>query len=305
MFELLFTELASANGPGSYTSFTPDNPLGRTRHCSTILDGKIYVFGGLAPGGADDPSFVVYDINTGEWQTLTSPGVTRWEASMFSYQGNIYVFGGMPRSGNYFNNIIEYNVAEDSWSTYVTFDSTYASASATAMGPTAGTGENLVYVNPGISNSTVIRTFDMQTMTWATIAKTGARAYVGMAAIGNDVHIATGYNYAGNSINVYHEIYNTVTKTWSSSIIATVGLRNVRLVSTGEDIYFVGGRNSSNALSAVLKRYNGSTKTWANLSDVGLPREFSTLGYSDGKLYSVGGNTLTSGQVVPSYCYII
>lgn len=57
---------------------------------ATVLDGRIYVAGGL---GADR-TFAVFDPVSGDWESLAVLPDGRYHVAMTTYAGRIYIFGG-------------------------------------------------------------------------------------------------------------------------------------------------------------------------------------------------------------------
>jgi N-acetylneuraminic acid mutarotase len=73
-------------------------PTARSGGGLAVLDGKIYVAGGRAPGGS---AFEVYDPATDRWEALPNLPTQRNHLAMVALNGRIIVAGG--RSGPGFN----------------------------------------------------------------------------------------------------------------------------------------------------------------------------------------------------------
>ena len=74
-------------------------PTDRNTPASALLDGKIYVAGGLhVINGVPDynglKTFEVYDLSTETWSVLPDMPTYRWGLSVVAFEGKIYVFGG-------------------------------------------------------------------------------------------------------------------------------------------------------------------------------------------------------------------
>ena len=59
-----------------------------------IVDGKLYVAGGWAPGGTPDPRLEIYDIAGGTWTTGPSEGTPTAGAGSAVLDGKLYLVGG-------------------------------------------------------------------------------------------------------------------------------------------------------------------------------------------------------------------
>jgi len=74
-------------------------PTDRNTLSCALLDGKIYVAGGLhcingVPNYNGLKTFEVYNIATETWSTLPDMPTYRWGLSVVAFDGKIYVFGG-------------------------------------------------------------------------------------------------------------------------------------------------------------------------------------------------------------------
>ena len=83
---------------GQWFSINP-MPTDRLALACALLDGKIYVAGGLhcvnnVPDYNGLKTFEVYDLASETWSTLPDMPTNRWGLSMEAFDGKIYVFGG-------------------------------------------------------------------------------------------------------------------------------------------------------------------------------------------------------------------
>jgi N-acetylneuraminic acid mutarotase len=83
---------------GQWGSINP-MPTDRLALACALLDGKIYVAGGLhCINGVPDynglKTFEVYDLVTETWSTLPDMPTNRWGLSVVAFESKIYVFGG-------------------------------------------------------------------------------------------------------------------------------------------------------------------------------------------------------------------
>jgi serine/threonine protein kinase/N-acetylneuraminic acid mutarotase len=70
-----------------------DAPTARLMSAWTVLDGKIWIFGGLRAGTALD-TVESYDPRTGAWQTEPSLPIALHHAAATTYRGEVVVIGG-------------------------------------------------------------------------------------------------------------------------------------------------------------------------------------------------------------------
>ena len=79
--------------PASRWRTLPDAPTAQLMSAWTVLDGKIWIFGGLRMGTALD-TVESYDPRTGAWQTEPSLPVPLHHAAAATYRGEAVVIGG-------------------------------------------------------------------------------------------------------------------------------------------------------------------------------------------------------------------
>ena len=96
-------------------------PTDRNTPASALLDGKIYVAGGLhvinaVPDYNGLKAFEVYDLSTETWSVLPDMPTYRWGLSVVAFEGKIYVFGGRGIS-NRPAAVDVYDPQDSSWTT--------------------------------------------------------------------------------------------------------------------------------------------------------------------------------------------
>ena len=96
-------------------------PTDRNNLACALLDGKIYVAGGLhcinnVPDYNGLKTFEIYDIATETWSTLPDMPTYRWGLSAVAFEGKIYVFGGRGLV-NRPTSVDVYNPQDSSWTT--------------------------------------------------------------------------------------------------------------------------------------------------------------------------------------------
>jgi len=79
--------------PASQWRALPDAPTARLMPAWTVLDGKIWIFGGLRAGTALQ-AVETYDPQTGAWQTQPPLPVPLHHAAATTYRGQVVVIGG-------------------------------------------------------------------------------------------------------------------------------------------------------------------------------------------------------------------
>lgn len=99
-------------------------PTDRNTPASALLDGNIYVAGGLhVINGVPDynglKTFEVYDLSTETWSTLPDMPTNRWGLSAVAFNGKIYILGGRSLGVPY-SSIEVYDPQMNTWTTITT-----------------------------------------------------------------------------------------------------------------------------------------------------------------------------------------
>ena len=69
-------------------------PTARSSHAAAVVDGKIYVSGGLAASGNESDALEAYDPVADTWTTLATLSKARADHASVAFNGKLYVFGG-------------------------------------------------------------------------------------------------------------------------------------------------------------------------------------------------------------------
>ena len=107
-------------------------PTARDSHAAAVVDGKIYVSGGLAASGEYSDALEAYDPVADTWTTLASLREARGFHASAVINGKLYVFGGYSGSGRL--DLVEvYSPASNSWASAASFPSVLECAVAVAL----------------------------------------------------------------------------------------------------------------------------------------------------------------------------
>lgn len=80
---------------------TPPAPLPEARHsaAAAVLNGKLYVAGGIGANGAPLGTIAVYDPTANTWTTKASMAVPRALLALAPFQGRLWALGGFDATG--------------------------------------------------------------------------------------------------------------------------------------------------------------------------------------------------------------
>ena len=190
-------------------------PTPRAELNAEVVDGKIYLIGGLAYS-SKSPFYVetsmteVYDPAANSWSTAASMPLAVYGYASAVINGKIYVLGGSQNQGTaatgaFVNSNEVYDPKSNSWGLSATLPSgaTFAAASATSgfMAPP------LLYFIGGFSGSASnnVQVYDAGSNSWSSGASMPtARDYLGVTAV-NDVLYAIGGFDGTNWLNTVEE----------------------------------------------------------------------------------------------------
>ena len=170
---------------------------------AVVLDGKIWVFGGLDGGWGFNLNMYVYDPAGGSWSLRMGPAIPRFEGAGLVLDGRIYLFGG--NAGGYLASAEVYDPDSDSWSSVPVLPFPLARMGATEYGGKAYLigGTNTDWWNAG--TDTVLR-FDPQNASWTDLSSTlkglaqqGVHSAPAVSIAGKGIYSMNGMNSSGSS----------------------------------------------------------------------------------------------------------
>lgn len=226
--------------------------------------GKLYVFGGLAPGWKPKGLVYEYDPATDQWTKKKPMALASHHVALAELNGKIYVIGGFvpPKSGppawEPINNAWEYDPAADSWKALAPMPTKRGSPNAAAV-------NGKVYVIGGASTHP------------------GSKETV--------VHPTRPHR----SVDV-NEVYDPVTNTWATRSPMPTARNHAAVGAVNNKIYVIGGRIGAAFMLVpastvdIVEEYDPATDQWGGLKrSMPTPRSAMTWGTYKGKIYVAGG----------------
>jgi RNA polymerase sigma factor (sigma-70 family) len=281
----------------------------RHLHSASVVDGKIYVFGGF-DNASITPTVEEYDPILDKWTYKKNMPTLRYGHTATTVNGKIYIIGGSNNFGaSTIATVEEYNPKTDSWKEKADMPSSKYFHSAAVL-------HNKIYiiggkVTNGIASSSIC-VYDPLIDQWEQKKDIPDEFQMdGSPAIadGNNIYILGGYNNKNWGYIDKVLVYNTLKEEW----VKKAEIPTKRYVPTaaiiGRDIYVIGGVNvNANPFScfSVVEKYNIDEDKWEAKTD--MPSKRSYFGGSeapviDNQIYIVGGvidvweNTTTKNEV--------
>jgi N-acetylneuraminic acid mutarotase len=278
---------------------------------ATVLDGRIYVFGGYAGGNHSLRSWEWYMPETDAWDRIYGNWMLKHRAHLTSaaLDGKIYIIAGYSTVTDECLDVVTRFDAGDNSFAYVE----PLPVAVCFMRAAALNGK--IYLTGGMDNNdnllSTLYEYDPAEDTWTQKASMSvARFEHGTVAVNGKIYAFGGLE-SWDPEEIYHtsgEIYDPATNTWSPMADMPMGLGRFGATTDGRYIYVAGGTNSDfwyTHLDVVL-RYDTEIDTWTSLSERMLltPKVASPAVYLGGYgLYSVNGGHYSeeSGPFGPYY----
>jgi len=232
------------------------------------VGGKLYVFGGLAPGWKPKGLVYEYDAAKDAWIKKKNMPVASHHLALAEVNGKIYVFGGFkypdsgPAAWQPIDNTWEYDPAADTWKALTPL-------------PTKRGSPNAVVVNGKIH---VIG---------------GAGFHPGSKE--TTVHPARPHRSLGT-----HEVYDPASNTWEAKQSMPTARNHAAAGHVGGKIYVIGGRIGSAFITRasnvdIVEVYDVATDQWGDLkAPMPTARSAAAWGVHKGQIYVAGGEQRTS-----------
>jgi N-acetylneuraminic acid mutarotase len=236
-------------------------PQGAEEVYGIASGGKLYVFGGLAPGWKPIGMVMEYDPAANTWTRKKDMPAYQHHVALTELNGRIFLFGGyrLPDSGTAtwipMNTAWEYDPKADSWR-------------ALAPVPQARGAANAAAVN-------------------------GKIHLIGGATLLPQIKDASFHPSRNVSVGT-HEVYDPASNTWSRLEDLPTPRNHAAVGVVDGRIYVIGGRAGSvfipNAHNVdIVEEYNPATNLWTLRAPMPTPRSAMAWGTFNGRIYAAGG----------------
>jgi N-acetylneuraminic acid mutarotase len=292
-------------GPGAWSTAQPA-PIYRSEMAAAVLNGRIYVAGGLA---GPSPIFTgttyamqSYDAATNSWRDETAVPERLHHLGMAALEGRIYITGGY--TGEDFNPDNPFTWVFDPttnlWSRAADMPAPRAAHASVAL-------DGLLYVVGGVGpNSHELWAYNPATNSWD---RTRAplptlREHLTAAGVNGKLYVIGGRWSGGNQGTL--EEYDPAANSWTSRPLMptargglTSSVVNGRIhVTGGEDLFTSKTYNQHEV-------YDPSTNTWAVYPPMPTPRHGLPSGTVNSRWYVIGGGLQAGGQTYQTLSNIV
>jgi N-acetylneuraminic acid mutarotase len=272
-------------------------PTARSYLSASVVDGKIYVIGGLSNQTISIPTVEVYDPVSNTWERKADMPTARLGLSTSVVDGRIYAIGGLPGAGVVgaaCSKVEEYDPVTDTWVEKADMPTARLTlATEVVDGRIYAIGGHLAEPAPesGAAGLSTVEEYDPVNDTWTRKADMPTRR-TGLSASVVDGKIYAIGGVTGSPWAGLHtvEVYDPATDTWMRKADMPTGRYNFSISVVNGKIYAIGGSGTNPwpGLTAV-EMYDPATNTWVRKADMPTGKLASATGTVNGKIYVIGG----------------
>jgi N-acetylneuraminic acid mutarotase len=249
---------------------------------STVLDGKIWVAGGML--GHDETLQTVesYDPKTGMWQPQPSLPIPLHHATAATYRGEVVVIGGASE-----------NLAEASNKVFALRDGAWvelpALQHARAAAAAAVVGDKLVVVGGQNDKQLVAQTEVFDGQSWTQAADMPSpREHLAAVTDGVYVYTVGGRNLSADENSSAFERFNPASSTWDELADMPSARGSYGAAFVDGRIVAVGGEEPTRVL-ATVEMYDIASGKWTTVAPLGTPRHGQVVAGVGSTVYCIGG----------------
>ena len=187
-------------------------PMGIMDNSADVIDGMLYVVGGIDGSFTVTDQGFVYDPSTDAWTAIASMPAAREKPGVAAVNGMLYVSGGWDPNGNPVAQTDVYDPATDSWSS-VSDNPSPAAAPGVAVD-----GSSIYFVggcqDGGCTTAPTVVAYDTSSDSWSSLADyPHNNAWQGCGGIDGQIYCAGGTD--GNATFTDGFAYNPGSDSWS------------------------------------------------------------------------------------------
>lgn len=289
--------------------------------------GKLYVFGGVAPGWKPKSMVYEYDPGSDSWTKKKNMPLGLHHVAAAELNGKIYMFGGFkypdavkpgaqPNPGwQPVDNAWEYDPTKDTWRALAPMPTRRGSSNAVVHGgkiyviggASMHPGSKETFIHPARPHRAVDtnEVYDPKTNSWeARSPMPTARNHAAAGMVNNKIYIiagriGAGFITRGSSVNIVEE-YDPVTDQWGALRPAIPTARSAVASGTYRGkIYVAGGEDQDlRKLSAfrAVEAFDPVANTWTILPSMQYPRHGLAGAFIENQFHLVSGDAQSASS---------
>lgn len=271
---------------------------------SCVIDGKIYLVGGMSESPNPLSALEEYDPINDKWAKKAAMPTPRGMLSVCALNGKIYAIGGLKPGTT--SATEEYNPKTDKWTKKADMPTPRSFLSVCALN---GKIYAIGGVNEKLKTLPTVEEYDPLTNKWKKKADMlTPRAFFSAIAFNNKIYCFGGLAKAGpmaNGMNreeVYLssvEEYDPITNKWTKKADMLTGRAGLSASTVNGFIYVIGGQTASGekvflnerpVSLSIVEKYDPVMDNWIKISDMPTARYAITTAEVNGKIYVLGGS---------------
>jgi len=277
-----------------------DMPTARDNAGFAVVDGKIYVIGGLSSRRERIAVVEEYDPATDTWMTRADMPNPRASHVAAAVDGVIYAIGGWGLGEPDLSTVEAYDLATDTWTTKADMPTARALSDIAVV-------DGQIYVIGGVAGETVqenralstVEAYDPATDTWTKKADMPtARLDLAACVVDGRIYATGGFplwpeDAAEDALSTV-EVYDPATDTWTQAPdMPRARFTHSASVVAGK-LYIIGGvGDPAHARGrkgySTVDVYDLATDTWTTAADYPTASCKFATGVVEGKIYIIGG----------------
>ncbi|MBI4546475.1 MAG: hypothetical protein HY707_00735, partial [Ignavibacteriae bacterium] len=262
-------------------------PTPRQEVPHAVLNGKIYVPGGLASGGIGSSVVEVFDPATNLWSTAASLPEPLHHLGFAAANGKLYVLGGY--TGNSFtptNRVYEYLPDSNLWRQKTSMPVARGAHVAVEF-------QGKIYVIGGVQSGVGVTqrndVYDPITDSWQNLTDMPtAREHLAGAAIDSLIYVVGGR--VGSSNRNTLEAYSPTSNTWYTKASMPTARGGLAAATLNGRLYVFGGEIPG--VYPQNEEYNPATNTWRTMAPMPTPRHGIGAATVGDSIFIIGGATV-------------
>jgi len=275
---VLLSITSEAQNGGKWQSL-PDMPSARQELATAVLNGKIYVMGGLNAQRFSTNTVDVYNPATGIWTSAHPLPVPVNHNAAAVVGGKIYQFGGT-------KNLFVYDPVTDSWSELATPHFQHGFTAA------VGVIDDKIYVAGGVDATGVgneVEVYDPATNVWTNLAPMKVkRNHCTGGVINGKFYVASGRGSTG--AEQAFEVYDPQTNSWATLPSLSSFRSGAASGVVHGEMYVMGGEApGGGSVVGAVEVFNTTTNSWRTIQDMVFPRHGVWGAVIGHKIHVAGG----------------
>ncbi len=261
-------------------------PFRRQYAASTVIGGKIYVFGGIVTT-ASTTTTKIYDPATNRWTTGPGLPLPLHHFTAVSYEGEAVVIGGFVPGDELTSNQSGgvYALREGTWQKLPSLNHPRAAAAAAVV------GDKIVVAGGQAGGELVPQTEVFDGERWTDAAEIPTpREHLGAASDGRYLYTVGGRELSAAENSTAFERYDPESNRWTELDAMPETAGAVTAAFAGGRIVTVGGEGATEA-SDEVQGYDIKGRKWSQLPPLSGPRHGVALAVVKDVLYAFGGAT--------------